>query len=402
MNVDTIFTASEIATPENKLLKGKEMQDIVVIKDGAVAVDNGKIIDFGKENEIRSKYSGEITSFEGKTMLPGFVDPHTHLIFSGTRENELIMKLQGKKYLEILKEGGGIQYTVERTRAASRSKLKKEAEKRLDNMLRNGTTTIEAKSGYGLNRKDEIKSLEILKEMKHDVDIIPTFLVHAIPKESNEKDYIDLCIDMLDEIKERDLAEFVDIFCEKDVFSVQESERFFEAAKKKGFKLRIHADEIEDTGGAELAAKLNARSADHLLKASDKGLKMMATNNIVATLLPGTPFSLFTDFPNARKMMDLDLPVALATDLNPNCYTESLQFIFALAVFKMKMLPEECISSIKNGAYSLDRNIGCIDRGVNADLVIMDIPNHRHIGYHFGVNLVGTVIKNGAIVWETI
>jgi imidazolonepropionase len=402
MNVDTIFTASEIATPENKLLKGKEMQDIVVIKDGAVAVDNGKIIDFGKENEIRSKYSGEIISFEGKTMFPGFVDPHTHLVFSGTRENELIMKLKGKKYLEILKEGGGIQYTVERTRAASKSKLKKEAEKRLDNMLKNGTTTIEAKSGYGLNRKDEIKSLEILKEMKHDVDIIPTFLVHAIPKESNEKDYIDLCIDMLDEIKERDLAEFVDIFCEKDVFSVQESERFFEAAKKKGFKLRIHADEIEDTGGAELAAKLNARSADHLLKASDKGLKMMAANNIVATLLPGTPFSLFTDFPNARKMIDLDLPVALATDLNPNCYTESLQFIFSLAVFKMKMLPEECISSIKNGAYSLDRNIGCIDRGVNADLVIMDIPNHRHIGYHFGVNLVGTVIKNGAIVWETI
>ncbi|HDN81231.1 MAG TPA: imidazolonepropionase [Methanomicrobia archaeon] len=402
MKVDTIFTVSEIATPENKLLKGKEMQNIVVIKDGAVAVDNGKIIDFGKENEIRSKYTGEIISFEGKTMLPGFVDSHTHLVFSGTRENELIMKLKGKKYLEILKEGGGIQYTVERTRAASKSKLKKEAEKRLNNMLKNGTTTVEAKSGYGLNRKDEIKSLEILKEMKHDVDIIPTFLVHAIPKESNEKDYIDLCIDMLDEIKERDLAEFVDIFCEKDVFSVRESERFFEAAKKKGFKLRIHADEIEDTGGAELAAKLDAKSADHLLKASDKGLKMMTEKNIVATLLPGTPFSLFTDFPNARKMIDLNLPIALATDLNPNCYTESLQFIFSLAVFKMKMLPEECISSIKNGAYSLDRNIGCIDRGVNADLVVMDIPNHRHIGYHFGVNLVSTVIKNGAIVWESI
>jgi len=402
MKVDTIFTVSEIATPENKLLKGKEMQNIVVIKDGAVAVDNGKIIDFGKENEIRSKYTGEIISFEGKTMLPGFVDSHTHLVFSGTRENELIMKLKGKKYLEILKEGGGIQYTVERTRAASKSKLKKEAEKRLNNMLKNGTTTVEAKSGYGLNRKDEIKSLEILKEMKHDVDIIPTFLVHAIPKESNEKDYIDLCIDMLDEIKERDLAEFVDIFCEKDVFSVRESERFFEAAKKKGFKLRIHADEIEDTGGAELAAKLDVKSADHLLKASDKGLKMMTEKNIVATLLPGTPFSLFTDFPNARKMIDLNLPIALATDLNPNCYTESLQFIFSLAVFKMKMLPEECISSIKNGAYSLDRNIGCIDRGVNADLVVMDIPNHRHIGYHFGVNLVSTVIKNGAIVWESI
>ena len=402
MKVDTIFTASEIATPENKLLKGKEMQNIVVIKDGAVAVDNGKIIDFGKENEIRSKYTGEIISFEGKTMLPGFVDSHTHLVFSGTRENELIMKLKGKKYLEILKAGGGIQYTVERTRAASKSKLKKEAEKRLNNMLKNGTTTAEAKSGYGLNRKNEIKSLEILKETKHDVDIIPTFLVHAIPKESNEKDYIDLCIDMLDEIKERDLAEFVDIFCEKDVFSVRESERFFEAAKKKGFKLRIHADEIEDTGGAELAAKLDVKSADHLLKASDKGLKMMTEKNIVATLLPGTPFSLFTDFPNARKMIDLNLPIALATDLNPNCYTESLQFIFSLAVFKMKMLPEECISSIKNGAYSLDRNIGCIDRGVNADLVVMDIPNHRHIGYHFGVNLVSTVIKNGAIVWESI
>ena len=402
MNIDTIFTASEIATPRNKLLKGTEMQNIVVIKDGAVVVDDGKIIDFGKENEIRSKYSGEITSFEGKTMLPGFVDPHTHLIFSGTRENELIMKLQGKTYLEILKEGGGIQYTVERTRAASRSKLKKEAEKRLDIMLKNGTTTIEAKSGYGLNRKDEIKSLEVLKELDHDIDIIPTFLVHAIPKESNEKEYIDLSIDMLDEIKKRKLAEFVDIFCEKDVFSVQESERFLEAAKKKGFKLRIHADEIENTGGAELAARLSAKTADHLLKSSERGLKMMASNNVVATLLPGTPFSLFTEFPDARKMIDLNLPVALATDLNPNCCTESLQFIFALAVFKMKMLPEECISSIKNGAYSLDRNIGCIDRGVNADLVIMDIPNYRHIGYHFGVNLVSTVIKNGSIVWETI
>ncbi|HDM22515.1 MAG TPA: imidazolonepropionase, partial [Methanomicrobia archaeon] len=162
------------------------------------------------------------------------------------------------------------------------------------------------------------------------------------------------------------------------------------------------ADEIENTGGAELAAELGAKSADHLLKASDRGLKLMAEKNVVATLLPGTPFSLFTEFPDARKMIEMGLPLALATDLNPNCYTESLQFIFALAVFKMKMFPEECISSMKNAAYSLDRNAGCIERGVNADLVIMEIPNYRHIGYHFGVNLVSTVIKNGRIVWESI
>ncbi len=402
MKIDTIFTASEVATPENRVLKGKEMKNLIVIENGAVAVDNGKIVDFGKESYIRSKYSGEIIEFEEKTILPGFVDPHTHLIFSGTRENELIMKLEGKSYLEILKEGGGIQYTVKKTREASRSKLKKEAKKRLDIMLRNGTTMIEAKSGYGLNRKDEIKSLEVLNEIKHDIDIIPTFLVHAVPEESTEKDYIDLCIEMLDEIKEKNLAEFVDIFCEKGVFSVEESKRFFEAAVKKGFKLRIHADEIENTGGAELAAELGAKSADHLLKASDRGLKLMAEKNVVATLLPGTPFSLFTEFPDARKMIEMGLPLALATDLNPNCYTESLQFIFALAVFKMKMFPEECISSMKNAAYSLDRNAGCIERGVNADLVIMEIPNYRHIGYHFGVNLVSTVIKNGRIVWESI
>ncbi|MEA1993757.1 MAG: imidazolonepropionase [Euryarchaeota archaeon] len=400
MNVDTIFTASEIATPKNRLLKGKEMQDITVIENGAVAVENGTIVDFGKEREIRSKYSGELIEFDGKTMLPGFVDPHTHLVFSGSREDELVMKLQGRSYLEILEEGGGIQYTVKRTRSASKSKLKKEAKKRLDRMLKNGTTTIEAKSGYGLNRKDEIKSLEVLNELDHAIDILPTFLVHAVPEGRSEHEYVNECIGMLDEIRE--LAEFVDVFCEKGVFSIRESERFLKAAKKKGFGLRIHADEIEQTEGAALAARLGARTADHLLNSSETGLKAMAEKNVVATVLPGTPFSLFTAFPDVRKMIKMGLPVALATDLNPNCYTESLQFIFALAVFRMKMLPAECISSVKNGAYSLGREIGSIDRGTNADLVLMDIPNYKHLGYHFGVNLVDTVIKDGGIVWESI
>ncbi len=400
MHVDTIFTASELATPYNRLLKGTEMREITVIKEGAVAVEHGTIVDFGKECEIRSRYSGEIIAFDEKTMLPGFVDPHTHLVFSGTREDELVMKLQGKSYLEILEEGGGIQYTVKRTKNASKSRLKKEAKKRLDRMLKNGTTTVEAKTGYGLDRASEIKLLEVLNELDHEIDVLPTFLVHAVPEGYSEEEYVDECIAMLDEI--RGVAEFVDIFCEEGVFSVPESERFLSTAKRKGFNLRIHADEIEQTGGAELAARLNAKSADHLLKASDRGLRQMAENDVVATLLPGTPFSLFTTFPDARRMIDLGLPVALATDLNPNCYTESLQFIFALAVFSMKMFPEECLSSVRNAAYSLDRNLGCIDTGVDADLVIMDMPTYRHLGYHFGVNLVSTVVKNGDIVWESI
>jgi imidazolonepropionase len=402
MNVDLIVTASEIATPRNMLLRGREMQDIAVIRNGAAAVENGVIVDIGKERDIRSRYGGEILAFDGKTIVPGFVDSHTHLVFSGSRENELIMKLQGKSYLDILEEGGGIQYTVNQTRAASKSKLKKEAKKRLDIMLKNGTTTVEAKSGYGLTRKDELKSLEVANELDHPVDVLSTFLVHVISPGSSEKEYITECIAMLDEIQERNLAEFVDIFCEKGVFSVEESERFLTAAQKKGFSLRIHADEIENTGGASLAARLGAKSADHLLNASDDGLKAMAAGSTVATLLPGTPFSLFTTFPDARKMIDLNLPVALATDLNPNCYTESLQFIFALAVFAMKMLPGECLSALRNGAHSLNREAGCIAPGVSADLAVMDIPTYTHIGYHFGVNLVTTVIKNGTVVWESI
>ena len=398
-----IKNASELITmdgPNRPRIK-KEMRELSIIKNGSVAIKDGKIVETGNDLE----YDAEKTiDASGKTVMPGFIDPHTHLVFAGSREFELDMKLKGLSYMEILKKGGGIFYTVNETRKATNEELLKQSKKRLDTMLSYGTTTCEAKSGYGLNTETELKILKIQKELNevHSVDIVSTFLgAHAIPKKYSTDDYVNLVIDeMLPQVK--DLAMFCDVFCEKDVFNVEQSRRILEAGKKYGLIPKIHADEIVDTGGASLAAEIGAISADHLLMSSDKGINKMARKGIIGVMLPGTPFSLMQDnYAPAREMIGSGVPIALATDLNPNCWVENMQFMIQLGCFNMKMTPAEAVTAATfNAACAIGVNdiVGSLEKGKKADVIILDCPNHKSIPYHFGVNLVETVIKNGKII----
>jgi imidazolonepropionase len=394
-SVMIITHAAELITLEGGVRTAENMRNLRIIKDGAVAIDNGVITAVGKTGSITGV--GEVIHAEGKVVMPGFVDPHTHLIFDGTREDEFQMKIEGKSYMEIMEAGGGIYYTVEKTRKASKEKLKKNAIRTLDTMLAYGTTTIEAKSGYGLDMETEIKSLACISEIDHPVERIPTYLVHARPK-GFKGDYITYVKHGLPDMAL--LAEFIDVFCEEGVFSKEETREIVKEAQKHGLTPRLHVDEFS-SGGAELAAELKCVSADHLENTSEKGIKMLAESKTVGILLPGTPYVLNSEYADARKMIEAGVPVALATDFNPNCMTESMQFIISLACTKMRMTPAEAITaSTVNAAHSLRRNdIGSIEPGKKADIIILDIPNHKHVGYHFGVNLVETVIKNGEIVY---
>lgn len=395
--------ANELITLKgsNSARKKEEMGDLSIIKNGYMAVKDSKIVDVGKNLDYNAK---KIIDASGKVVMPGFVDPHTHVVFAGSREFELDMKLRGLSYMDILKKGGGIFYTVNETRKATEKNLLRQSKNRLDSMLVHGTTTCEAKSGYGLNTNTELKILKIQNKLNenHKMDIVSTFLgAHAVPKEHSADEYVDIVIDeMIPKMK--GLARFCDVFCEKGVFTVEQSRRILESGKRFGLTPKIHADEIVDTGGASLAAEVGAISADHLLMSSDKGLKEMANKDVIGVLLPGTPFSLMQDtYAPARKMIKLGVPVALATDLNPNCWTENMQFIIQLACLNMKMTPAEAITAATfNAACALELNdtIGSLEKGKQADIIILDCPNHKFIPYHFGVNLVKTVIKNGRIV----
>lgn len=376
----------------------------IIIRDGVI-----KSIGAGMIPLCLCDKNIEIIDAEGKTVTPGLVDAHTHLIHGGSRENELAMKLAGIPYIEILKSGGGILSTVRATRESTKEQLKDKARKSLDKMIINGTTTVEAKSGYGLDFDTEIKCLEAAKElnMEHPIDIVSTYMgAHAIPPEykGDSQGYIDfMCRDVMPYVKDNGLAEFVDVFCEEGVFSVKESEYIMEKAKELGFKLKIHADEIVPLEGAELAAKMGAVSAEHLLATSDKGMEDMAKANVTAVLLPGTSFYLMTGkFAQGRKMIEKGVRVALATDYNPGtCPTENLQSIMTFACFGMKLTPLEIIKGMTlNPAYAINREneIGSIEIGKKADLVIFDCPNLNYLIYHFGINHVDKVIKNGKVV----
>jgi len=395
--------ANELITLKgsNSARKKEEMGNLSIIKNGYIAVKDSKIVDVGKNLDYNAK---KIIDASGKVVMPGFVDPHTHVVFAGSREFELDMKLRGLSYMDILKKGGGIFYTVNETRKATEKNLLRQSKNRLDSMLVHGTTTCEVKSGYGLNTNTELKILKIQNKLNenHKMDIVSTFLgAHAVPKEHSADEYVDIVIDeMIPKMK--GLARFCDVFCEKGVFTVEQSRRILESGKRFGLTPKIHADEIVDTGGASLAAEVGAISADHLLMSSDKGLKEMANKDVIGVLLPGTPFSLMQDtYAPARKMIKLGVPIALATDLNPNCWTENMQFIIQLACLNMKMTPAEAITAATfNAACALELNdtIGSLEKGKQADIIILDCPNHKFIPYHFGINLVKTVIKNGRIV----
>ncbi|MHA1987385.1 MAG: imidazolonepropionase [Promethearchaeota archaeon] len=410
-----IFGANELITMDAAYGApriSENMSNLAIINDGAIAIKDDRIIFTGSTDELTSKYNLEKIETKidasNKLVTPGFVDPHTHIIFDGTRENELSLKLEGKSYLDILKEGGGILKTVRDTRKASIEKLVLNGKKILDQMLSYGTTTIETKSGYGLTTESEIKLLKAVKTLnsEHCIDIIPTFLgAHAIPMEyqNNPEGYVDLLItEMIPAIVEENLAEFCDVFCEEGIFSIEQTRKILHTAKRYGLQPQIHVDEIIDTNGAMLAAEIIAVQAGHLLKSNEDGLKAMAEANVIATLLPGTPFCLMLDtYAPARKMIDLGVPIALATDLNPNCWTSSMQMIITLACYNMRLSPAEALTaSTINSACAIQRQdeIGSIEVGKKADLTIFDVPNYQFLPYQFGVNLVSEVIKNGRIV----
>ena len=374
-----------------------------VQKNVSILVENGRIKKIGKNLDGKD---AEIVDATGKTILPGFVDAHTHAIFAGSREFELEMKLNGKTYEYIAEHGGGINYTVRETREAPSYQLFSEAKKRLDRMLEYGTTTAEVKSGYGLDLESEIKILKVAKELneKHSVDVIPTFLgAHAVPPEMDKDDYVDTVVDeMIPIVADEKLARFCDVFCERGYFTLEESKRILEAGKEHGLAPKIHADEFTSCGGAGLAAEMHAISADHLLMASDSGIRQMAKAGVTAVLLPAVPFSLMKDgYAPARKMISTGVKVALATDLNPNCWTENMQLVIQLACFKMGMTPEEAIKGATINAaraIGMEKEVGSIEEGKKADLLVIDAPSHVFIPYHFGVNLVEKVIKNGKVV----
>ncbi len=410
-----IFNANELITMNTKFGApriGENMSELSIIDNGAIGIQDDRIIYVGTTDELISKFSlNEIkTKIDAKNKLvtPGFVDPHTHIIFDGSRENEFQMKLEGKSYLEILQAGGGILKTVRETRKASLEKLVENGKKILDRMMNYGTTTVEAKSGYGLTTESELKilkALQILNE-EHPLDIVSTFLgAHAIPLEYKDKpdDYVELIIsDMIPKIVKQGLAEFCDVFCEKGIFSIEQSRKILKTALRYGLKPQIHIDEIADTNGALLAAELKAIQTGHLLKSNDNGLKAMAEAGVIATLLPGTPFCLMLkEYAPARKMIEFEIPIALATDLNPNCWTESMQMIITLACYNMKLSPAEALTAATiNSACAIDRQdqIGSLEVGKKADIVIFDVPNYNFLPYQFGINLISKVIKNGKIL----
>ena len=406
-NIGQLLTMKGAKKPR----KGKEMLDIGLIENAAVLINNGVIAKAGPEREIEKNLKSEVKQVidaKGKLVTPGLVDPHTHLVFGGSREHELKLKIKGVPYLEILKMGGGILNTVKSTREWSKERLKAKAAKHLNRMLSLGTTSVEAKSGYGLSPESELKQLQIVKELSknHPLDIKSTFLgAHAIPEEykNNPDDFLKLMEDLFELIKTEKLADYCDIFCEEGVFDVEQSRKYLRRAKKAGFQLKIHADEIHPIGGSELAAELKALTADHLVGASDDGIKKMAESGTIAVLLPGTSFYLKSNrYARARYMIENNLPIALSTDFNPGSSpTESLQLIMTLAALYLEMMPEEIWNAVTINAacaIGLGDKVGSIETGKQADIVIWDAPNYEYIPYHYGVNHVDTVIKKGRVI----
>ena len=423
MNGNLIITnASEVVTCSGfTAKKGKEMSALGIIADGAVVIEQGKITRVGATADVMSEFKAsgkDLSDFDtinasGKAVLPGFVDSHTHLVFGGYRADEYAWRLQGDSYMDILQRGGGILSTVRATRSACTRGSDPEAGlKRLDSMLAFGVTTVEGKSGYGLDRETEIKQLEVMADLNrlHPLDVVPTFMgAHAVPPEfkGREDAYIDFVLaDVVPEVASRKLAEFCDVFCEKNVFSVEQSRRLLTRAAASGLKAKLHADEIVQLGGAELAAEIGAVSADHLLHASDDGIRAMAGAGVVATLLPATAFSLREPYARGRFMIDAGCAVALATDFNPgSCFCESIPLIAALAALYMNLTPEEIVTALTiNGAAALGRadRIGSLDPGKQGDVVILESPSYRFIPYHIGVSTVEKVIKSGTLVFDKL
>lgn len=417
MKADLIVkNAGQLITASGHSAKPKrcsELTEIGLIEGGAVAAYGGLITGVGTTaavmKQVEPAEDALIIDAGGKVVLPGLVDPHSHLVFAGTRENEFEMKIRGTAYLDILAGGGGILGTVRATRAAEEAELVRIGEKYIGEMLAQGTTTAEVKSGYGLTTEDELKQLRAVRRLQEiqPVDLVPTFLgAHAIPEDykGNPEAFVELIIgEMLPAVAHSSLAECCDVFCEEGVFSIGQSRRILLAAQKLGFKLKLHADEIVPLGGAELAADLGALSADHLVAVSANGIEKLAASQTVAVLLPATTFCLMgTKYAPAREMIEAGVAVALACDFNPGSSpVNSLPLTMGIACRQLKMTPAEAISAVTiNAAHAIGRaaEVGSIETGKKADLVIFDAADYRSIAYRLGANLVRKVIKSGRLV----
>lgn len=401
-NISKIYTA---------ISKG-EFGEILEINSPELLIENGKISKILKQNQlIKDLTNVEIIDAKGRCVLPGFIDPHTHPVFWKTREKEFIMRIEGKSYEEIAEAGGGIRNSARLFRQASKEQIKSVTKSRLNKFLEYGTTTIEAKSGYGLSKNDEIKSLEIINELndEHSLDLVPTFLgAHEVPDEyrENRQEYIDLIIsEMLPIIAERNLAIYCDVFCEKGVFDLEETKKILESAGKFGLKFRIHADELNAFGAAELAAEMNAQTADHLVKVSNKGINYMAEKGVIPVLLPATTFFLRKDeYAPARKMLKAGCNIALATDFNPgSSMTQNMQMVWTIGALKLGLLPNELLwatTLIPAKSLSIDDKLGTIEQGKQADIILLDIPNLEYLPYNFAMNHNKMTLKSGKIVFS--
>ncbi|MEY9972665.1 imidazolonepropionase [Lysinibacillus sp. RC46] len=409
-NADEVITLkSAVQGPRTK----EQMRDIAVVENGSVLMEGNSIIAVGSIAQLEADFPdlvkvAEVIDASGKIVMPGLVDCHTHLVHGGTREQEFNMRLNGATYMEIMNAGGGIHATTNRTRETSFGDLYGKTMNHLDVFLKHGVTTVEAKSGYGLDWETEKKQLEVAKELQatHDIDVVSTFMgAHAVPRDfkGREDEFVDVVIhDMLPKVAELNLAEFNDVFCEKGVFTPEQSRRILEAGKALGLTPKIHADEIEPYKGAELAAEVGAISAEHLLVASDEGIQKMAEAGTIAVLLPGTAFFLRAPFARGRLMIDEGVPVAISTDFNPGSSpTLSLPFIMNLACMHMGMTLEEVLTATTiNAAYALNRGhqIGSLEAGKQADVIVLDVANYKQLQYFYGMNHTNTVIKNGRVV----
>ncbi len=413
-----IHNLAEVATPEgSEPLRGADQRKVRRMPGAEVVCRGGRIAFVGPPDERRRRF-GELPDAErldgrGGTLIPGFVDPHTHLPWAGSREEEFAARLAGKTYQEIAEAGGGILSTVQATRRASEEELAANVLRRMDWMLACGTTTAEAKSGYGLSRDDELKQLRAIQRASagHPVDLVPTLMAaHEIPPEhrGDRRRYLDLiCEEIVPATAEAGLARFCDVFCEEGVFTPEESRRVLEAGVRHGLAPRLHADEFVDSGGAELAAELGAFSADHLIAVSPAGVEALARSGVTAVLLPGTSFFLMKHrYAPARKLVEAGVPVALATDCNPgSSHTESMPMVVVLAVFELGLTIEESLAAATlNSAccLGLGAEIGSIETGKRADLVLLDAPNLFHLVYHYGINPVAAVVKGGRVVRRAV
>lgn len=400
-----IYTPTDTGAPA----AGKDQGSVRIHEQGALVVENGVIADVGDEGAVRGRTDmgmmDEIVDCRGRTVIPGFVDPHTHMCFAGRREPEFDLRMAGTPYLEILKQGGGILSSVRAVRAASEDDLFETSRRHALSALRLGTTTVEIKSGYGLDTESELKMLRVIDRLgrETDLDVVPTFLgAHAVPGEYRDRPdaFVDLLIDeMIPAVRDQGIARFCDVFCEEGVFTIAQGRRILGAAKAAGLDVKIHADEVHDLGGAGLAAALGAASADHLLAASDDNLRRMAGAGVTAVLLPATAYSLRKPYARARHMIDIGLPVALATDCNPgSSYTESMPFAVGLGVINMFMTPLEALTAATlNAAYAIGmaKAVGSLDTGKQADFLLLDGESPTILAYHAGVSPVTAVYKRG-------